>query len=145
MVILMYITTNSIGEFVFYQSKSMRHCWGHLDKNNDYITIREEKKGQVFHFFKNAIAIQLELLEYLEQHECRDIRVRVPDYEKEPFWAVIPVDKFRVLALKEFGNGAIFNYDKQDYNKYGQQIRLPLHCFSREYDGQKELFSYITA
>ena len=135
----MHIIKNERRCEVIYQSSSLKSCWGFIDENNNYITMREEKKGQIFHFFQNALAIQLELLEYLERKKCNKIRIRISDYEKEPFWAVIDVDDFRPFAMEwqnETGKPAIFCYDKQDYKKYGQQIRLPMNRFTRVYDNQ---------
>ena len=43
------------------------------------------------------------------------------------------------MAVKEFGDIAIFNYDKMDYARYGKQIRLPLNRFSRIYSKIKPL------
>lgn len=142
----MHIIKNQRGCEVIYQSTSLKSCWGFIDENNDYITMREEKRGQIFHFFQNALALQLELLEYLERKKCNKIRIRIPDYEKEPFWAEIEVKNFRLFAMqweKETGKKAIFNYDKQDYKKYGKQIRLPINYFTRIYDTQLSIKNYI--
>lgn len=138
----MYITSNPQGNLVIYQSSSLKSCWGHID-NGNYITTRDDKKSQIFHLYNNTIAIQLELLEFLEKHFPKsDIRIYILNYEKENFWAVCPISKFRELSLKwqkETGKQSIFNYDKQDYSKYGKQIRLPMNSFIREYINQKKL------
>lgn len=135
----MHIEKNTNGNIVFYQSQRMNVCWGFIDSNNDYLSDRDDAKSQIFHLYKNAIALQLVLLEWLESHKCKDIRIRIKNYEKEDFWAICPVKDFRTLALKEFPNNAIFNYDTKTHATYGKQIRLPMHCFTRKYDGQETL------
>jgi len=135
----MFVEKNERGNIVFYQSERKNRSWGFVNEERNYITMREVKKGQVFYHFKNAIAVQLELLEWLEEHDCQDIRVRIPDFEKEPFWAVISVRDFRMAAHMEFGDKAVFSYDKKDYGPYGKQIRVPLNSFVREYDSQEKL------
>lgn len=135
----MYMEKNTNGNIVVYQSQRMNVCWGFIDRNNDYIGERSAKKGQIFHFFKNAIAIQEELLTYLEKRKCRNIKIRVKDYEDEDFWAIFPIKDFRNKAIEEFKDKAIFCYDKKNFSPYGTQVRLPLHRFVRKYDGQKTL------
>ena len=135
----MYIEKNTNGNIVVYQSQRMNVCWGFIDKSNDYLGERDEVKGQIFHFFKNAMAIQEELLDYLEKRKCRNIKIRVKNYEDEDFWAIFPVKDFRNKAIEEFKSKAIFSYDKKDFSKYGKQIRLPMHCFTREYNNQEKL------
>ena len=143
----MHVIKNERGNVVFYQNANLRSCWGFVDDKGDYITDRDVKKGQIFYHFKNAIAIQLEILEYMEKIEeknkGRSIRIRIENFEKENFWAVCKVKDFRILAVEEFGNKAIFNYDKKDYKKYGYQIRLPLNSFVREYDSDKKLGYFL--
>lgn len=141
----MYIIKNTKGNLVFYQSRNLKNCWGFIDDNGDYITERSVKKSQIFHFFKNAIAIQEELLALLEKEfKNNHIKVWIPDYEREEFWAIVKVKDFRKMAIEEFGiNKAIFNYDKKDFSRYGVQVRLPLHCFVREYKHQRKLKSEI--
>lgn len=138
----MYLEQDSYGNLQVYQSISKRHHWGFIDKDNNYNTIRSEKKGQIFHHFKNAVAIQLELLEYLERRKCNLIKVYIPDFEKEGFFAIVKANEFRQMSIEEFGDIAIFNYDKQDYSRYGKQIRLPLNRFSRIYAKIKPLTTY---
>lgn len=136
----MYVVKNRIGKEVFYQSQSLKSCWGCIDANGDYVSERSAKAGQIFHFFKNAIAIQLELLEYLERkYSDNKIRIHVPDFEKESFFAVVPVKEFRKIAVGEFGDKAIFNYDKKNFRRYGKQIRVPMHSFAKEYLHQTKL------
>ena len=134
----MHLEQDAYGNLQGYQSRSKRHHWGFIDGDNSYNTIRSEKKGQIFHHFRNAVALQLELLEYLEKRKCL-IRVYIPDFEAEGFFAVAKASEFRQMAVKEFGDIAIFNYDKMDYARYGKQIRLPLNRFSRIYSKIKPL------
>ena len=138
----MFIEKNSNGNLVFYESERKDSIWGHTDDNNDYITTRSDKKSQIFHLYKNAIALQLELLEFLETNPIykeRNIKVRIEDYEDENFWAIIPIKDFRKIAFEEFPNNAIFNYSKPNYKPYGKQIRVPLGRFIRVYNNQKQL------
>ena len=88
------------------------------------------------------MAIQLELLEYLEKHKSNLIKIYIPDFEKEGFFAIAKVSEFRQMAIEEFKDKAIFNYDKQDYSRYGQQIRLPMNRYSRIYSEIKPLTAY---
>lgn len=135
----MYLEQDSYGNLQVYFNSFKQHHWGFIDRDNNYNTIRSAKKGQIFYFYKNAIAIQLELLEYLEKTKANLIKVYISDFDKEGFFAIVKVNDFRILAMEEFGDKAIFNYDKQDYKKYGQQIRLPLNRFSRLYARIKPL------
>ena len=97
----MHIIKNSRGIEVVYQSPTLKNCWGHIDEKGDYITDRDTKRGQIFHLFNNAIAIQLDLLKYLEnKYPHGNIRVFVNNYEKETFCAVCPINKFRGYALQ---------------------------------------------
>ena len=138
----MHLEQDSYGNLQVYQSNSKRYHWGFIDKDKNYITIRSERKGQIFHHFGNAMAIQLELLEYLEKHKSNLIKIYVPDFEKEGFFAIAKVSEFRQMAIQEFKDKAIFNYDKQDYSRYGQQIRLPMNRYSRIYSEIKPLTAY---
>ena len=136
----MFIEKNERGNIVFYQSHRKDKIWGHIDESGDYLSERKFKSGQIFRFFKNAIALQLELLEYLERRDKKkNIKIRVPDYENEPFWAIIKVGEFRQKAIEEFGKRAIFNYDRMNYARYGRQIMCPMHSFTRVYDNQEIL------
>jgi len=139
----MILEQDSYGNLQVYQSESKRHHWGFIDKNNNYITSRSEKKGQIFHLYRNAIAIQLELLEYLEKIKCDLIKVYVPDFEKEGFFAIVKANEFRQLAIEEFGDKAIFNYDLKNFARYGKQIRCSLNRFTRQYSKIKPLTMYI--
>lgn len=139
----MYLEQDSYGNIQVYQSISKRVHWGYIDRNNNYNTDRSEKKSQIFHLYRNAIAIQFELLEYLERRKSNLIKVYISDFEKEGFFAIAKVSEFRQMAMEEFGDIAIFNYDKQDYSRYGKQIRLPLNRFSRMYAKIKPLNMYI--
>ena len=84
----MHLEQDSYGNLQIYQSQSKKHHWGFIDQDNNYITSRSEKKSQIFHLYRNAVAIQLELLEYLEKRKCGLIRVYIPDFEKEGFFAI---------------------------------------------------------
>ena len=135
----MHIEKNTNGNIVIYQSQRMNVCWGFIDNNNDYLGERDEIKSQIFHLYQNAMAIQEDLLTYLEKRKCRNIKIRVKNYEKEDFWATFLVKDFRKKAIEEFGSKAVFNYDTKNHVKYGKQVRLPLNCFTREYDNQTKL------
>ena len=139
----MHIEQDNHGNMQIYQNMSKKYHWGFIDKEKDYITTRSEKKGQIFHHFRNAVAIQLELLEYLEKMKANLIKVWIPDFEKEGFWALVKVESFRQIAREDFGERAIFNYDKEDYSRYGKQIRLPLNRFSRAYTNTKPLTEFM--
>ncbi len=134
----MYIEKNTNNNIVFYQSPSKRNCWGFVDQYGDYISERDFKKGQIFYLYKNSMALQLEIIEFMEKTKG-NVRIRVKNYEKEDFWAIVSARDFRRLAKDEFGTNAIFSYDKMNYKKYGLQIRLPMHCFTRKYDNQGTL------
>lgn len=127
----MYLEQDSYGNLQVYQSVSKKYHWGFIDKDRNYNTSRSEKESQIFHFYKNAIAIQLELLEYLERMNANLIKVWI-HFENEGFFAMAKVKTFRIIALEEFGDNAIFNYDKKNYSRYGKQIRLPLNRFARK-------------
>ncbi|MEK6884792.1 MAG: hypothetical protein AABY22_34490, partial [Nanoarchaeota archaeon] len=127
----MYLEQDSHGNIQVYQNSMKRSHWGFIDKDRNYNTSRSAKKGQIFHLYRHAIAVQLELLEYLEKTKCNLIKIYIQDYEKEGFFAIAKVDAFREMAFQEFGYNSVFNYDKQDYSRYGKQIRLPLNRFSR--------------
>ena len=138
----MHLIKNNNGNIVIYQSPSLKNCWGFIDDNKDYIGERDAKKSQIFHLYDNAMAIQYEVLEYLETNKCRNVMIRVKNYEKEDFWAICPIKEFRNKAKeweKRTGKPAIFNYDKLNYKRYGIQIRLPMDSFTRKYDNQVEL------
>lgn len=141
----MHIIHNQRGLEVIYQDVTLKHCWGHID-GGDYFTERDAKEGQIFHLYNNAIGIQLELLEYLEnKYDHGRIKVYIRNFEKENFYIMCPTMNFRRLALqweKETGKAAIYNYDKQDYKRYGKQIRLPINSFSRIYSKQRLLEVY---
>lgn len=112
----MHLIKNNNGNIVIYQSPSLKSCWGYIDEYNDYISERDDSKEQIFHLYDNAMAIQLEVLMYLEAHKGRNIKIRVKNYEKEDFWAICLVKQFRTLAYnweKRTGKSAIFNYDKK--------------------------------
>ena len=142
----MHIVKNQRGIEVIYQDYTLKNCWGHID-GEDYFTERDEKEGQIFRLYNNAIGIQLELLEYLEnKYPKGKIRIYIVNFEKENFYAIAPTKDFRRLALqweKETGKPAIYNYDKQDYKKYGKQIRLPMNYFIRIYTKQNPLTVYV--
>lgn len=142
----MHIIINSRGDEVIYQDYTLRHCWGFIHLS-DYHTERDEKEGQIFHLYNNAIGIQLELLEYLEnKYPKGKIKVYVKNFEKEDFYAFIFTKDFRRLAMeweKETGKQAIYNYDKQNYRRYGKQIRLPINYFARAYSKQNPLTIYV--
>ena len=135
----MFTELDKFNNLQIYQSQSKKNHWGFISPENEYITTRSVKKGQIFNHFGNAIALQLELLEHLEKHKCDKIRIWIPDFEKEGFWAEMPVRDFRSTAIKYFGERAIFNYDKKDYSRYGQQIRVPMNSFPRVYNKQNKL------
>jgi len=96
----MHLIKNERGNIVFYQSPSLKHCWGHIDDNGDYLGERDARKAQIFHLYDNAMAIQYEIITYLEAHKAINIKIRVKNYEKEDFWAICPVKDFRRLALE---------------------------------------------
>ena len=139
----MHIIKNKRGNEVIYQSPSLKSCWGYIDDKGDYIIERSASKGQIFHFFDNAVAIQLEVLDFLERkYVGRDIRCYISDFEKEKFWLICAVKNFRKFAFRwqdESGKPAIVNYDKKDYKKYGKQIRLPMNSWIRDYANQQKL------
>lgn len=132
----MFKEKNQRGNTVIYQSPSKKHCWGFVDADGDYISTRDFKRGQIFRHFRNAVAIQLEILDWLEgAFKLNNIRVRIENYDKQNFWAVCPIADFRAKAYKAFGNKCIFSYD----SKYGKQIMLPMGDFVWEHDYQKKL------
>jgi|TARA_B100000315_G_C14459257_1_gene532976 hypothetical protein len=137
----MYLVKNERGNEVIYQSPSMKSCWGYI--KDEYITERDAKKGQIFYYFENAIALQLEVLEYLERkYPNSNIKVYVKNFENENFWAICPIKHFRRLSFewgKKSGKPSIFNYDTKKWAKYGLQIRLPLNYWVRKYKNQTEL------
>lgn len=139
----MHLIKNKKGNIVIYQSPSLKSCWGYIDDRGDYISERRSKKGQIFHFFQNAIAIQYELLVFLEKKSPNgNIKIYIPDFENEKFWAVVPIKDFRKYAMEweaETSKPAIFSYDKKNFKPYGKQIRLPLNYWIREYKNQKKL------
>jgi len=139
----MHIIKNKRGNEVIYQSLSLKHCWGYIDNKKDYIIERNASKGQIFYFFENAIALQLEVMEYLERKYINSlIKCYVMDFEKTNFWLICSVKNFRRFAFQwegESGKPAIFSYDKKNYKKYGMQIRLPLNYWIREYPDQTKL------
>ena len=87
----MFTELDKFNNLQIYQSQSKKNHWGFISPENEYITTRSVKKGQIFNHFGNAIALQLELLEHLEKHKCDKIRIWIPDFEKEGFWAEMPV------------------------------------------------------
>jgi hypothetical protein len=137
-----FVSKNSQGELVFYESERKDRCWGFVNVDNDYVTLRDARRGQVFHHFKNAVAIQEEVLKVLERSKVRNVVVRVQNFEREDFWAVLPVKLFRALAFDEFGVAGTFRYDKKGIGRYGWQVRVPLNRFTRQYDLQAKLTAY---
>lgn len=136
----MYLEKNFNGDIVIYQSRNKRSQWGIINPKGDYFTSRDCSRGQVFRLFQNSIGLQLEVLEYLEnKHPKGRIAVWITNFENEPFYAICPIKDFRNFAIKELGIKAIFSYDKKDYCKYGEQIRLPMNRFTRAYPSNTTL------
>jgi hypothetical protein len=124
----MYIDRNKRGNEVFYQSESKINCWGFMDDDGNYKSDRNMR--QIFRLYKNALAIQDELLTYLEtKYHDGLIKLYITEYEPQPFFAIIRIKDFRELAWSAFGSKAVFNYGQ----KWGQQIRVPMDGFTRIY------------
>ena len=127
----MYIEKNTNENIVFYESERKNNCWGFVDENGDYITGRDNAKSQIFRLFKNSMALQYEILVWLEEHRARNVKIRVKNYDEEDFWAVVPVRNFRELAFIQ----ARSKYDNiKGQSEYDPQSGIYVEFENRESD-----------
>ncbi len=122
---------NRAGIMVYLNEKGQEV--GFISANNEYLTTRNYDKNQIFKHpkYKNALAIDIAILNDLIKRGIPSIKIRVLNFEEGNFWAVIKPKDY-------LARGEKFNHDKK--NKYGEsytgyttQIRLPLDEFVREY------------
>jgi len=97
-----------------------------------YYSQRDAKKGQVFHHFGNAIALDVSILKQLITKKIKFICILVSNFENKPshYW---------ITTLEFFiNNSERFNYDKrneygQSYTGYGEQRRMPMQFWRKAY------------
>lgn len=138
------IQRNGLTVYLNNQGKEI----GFINRENQYVTERDNKRGHIFHNlkYKNAVAFDFDLIQNLIKKKVNLIKVRIINFEKDNFWILINPSQFFIKAHGwEHG---IFNYDKrnqdgQNYTGYGTQLRLPLNDFIRIYDDIKDLRLYI--
>ncbi len=95
-----------------------------------YYSQRDAAKGQVFHHFGNAIAVDVYILKQLLSKEAKFICILILNFEGRPsFYVLSTINNF-------IENSEKFNYDKrneygQSYTGYGEQSRMPMLLWRR--------------
>ena len=100
-------------------------------ENRTYYGTRSYAQREIFIHPKyfNAMGLSDWLIERLKELGTDDIHLFVPDFEKEPFWAIVSFKDFMEHSREFQGKG--INSDKQHI--------LYMHYWTRRYLNQREL------